>query len=183
MSSLSIEKRRPLKIVGLAGSVRATSTNKGFLNAVIEMRSVTCLSSILTWRRKVPEVVLQFRRKVDEADAVIFASPEYNYSLPPALKNAIDWASRPPNVWAGKAAAVMSAAGGSGGKRSQYHLRQIGVCLDLHFINKPEVFVNTHEGPLPKFDTNGDLIDEEIRARVRQLLRSLHAFAIRLSSS
>ncbi|KAM2196162.1 hypothetical protein ACFX1R_030077 [Malus domestica] len=53
------------------------------------------------------------------------------------LKNALDWASRPPNVWADKAAAIISASGGSGGSRSQYHLRQIGVFLDLHFINKP----------------------------------------------
>ncbi|TQD73475.1 hypothetical protein C1H46_040995 [Malus baccata] len=76
------------------------------------------------------------------------------------LKNAIDWASRPPNVWADKAAAVVSASGDFGGGRAQYHLRQVGVSLDLHFINKPEFFVNKLQHNPPKFDRDGNLIDE-----------------------
>ncbi|KAH7433359.1 hypothetical protein KP509_07G065000 [Ceratopteris richardii] len=149
---------------------------------ILEIGDLPFVNPDLEQKGMVPDNVLQFRRKVNEADAVIFAAPEYNYSVSPVLKNAIDWASRPPNVWAGKAAAVVSAAGGSGGSRAQYHVRQIGVFLDLHFINKPEVFVKAHEGPVPKFDANGDLIDEDTRARLRQLLRSLHSFALRLCS-
>ncbi|KAA0050199.1 NAD(P)H:quinone oxidoreductase [Cucumis melo var. makuwa] len=95
------------------------------------------------------------------------------------LKNAIDWGSRPPNVWGDKAAAIVSASGGSGGVRSQYHLRQIGVFLDLHFINKPEFFLNAHQPP-PKFDSSGDLIDAEVRAKLKTLLLALHAFSLRL---
>ncbi|KAJ8421682.1 hypothetical protein Cgig2_026670 [Carnegiea gigantea] len=75
------------------------------------------------------------------------------------LKNALDWASRPPNAWGDKAAAIVSVEGS--GKCGQYHLRQIGVFLDLHFINKPEFFLNRVEPP-SKFDDNGDLIDEAV---------------------
>ncbi|TKY68293.1 NAD(P)H:quinone oxidoreductase [Spatholobus suberectus] len=76
------------------------------------------------------------------------------------LKNAIDWASRPPNVWAGKAAAIVSAGVDFGGERSHYHLRQIGVYLDLHFINKPYFLLRAFQAPA-KFNDDGELIDEE----------------------
>lgn len=95
------------------------------------------------------------------------------------LKNALDWGSRPPNVWADKAAAVVSAAGGSGGQRSQYHLRQIGVFLDLHFINKPEFFLNGHQLPR-KFDGDGNLIDSSMRERLKEVVVSLYKFTLRL---
>lgn len=95
------------------------------------------------------------------------------------LKNAIDWASRPPNVWADKAAAIVSAGGNFGGGRSHYHLRQIGIYIDLHFINKPELFVFAFESP-PKFDSNGVLTDEETKQRLRAVLLALQAFALRL---
>lgn len=93
------------------------------------------------------------------------------------LKNAIDWASRPPNVWADKAAAIVTAGGGAG--RVQYHLRQIGVFLDLHFINKPEFFLNAFQPP-KKFDDDGNLIDSDSRERLKQVLLSLRAFTLRL---
>ena len=70
---------------------------------------------------------------------MLFAAPEYNYSVSGALKNALDWCSRTPNAWEGKPAAVMGAGGGLGASRAQYHLRQIGVYLNLLFLNKPEV--------------------------------------------
>ena len=106
----------------------------------------------------------------------LFSFPHY---IPAPLKNAIDWASRPPNVCADKAAAIVSASGGSGGKRSQYHLRQIGVFLDLHFINKPEFFLNAREPPT-KFDGNGNLVDESVKEKLKEILISLHAFTLRL---
>lgn len=95
------------------------------------------------------------------------------------LKNAIDWASRPPNVWADKAAAIVSAAGGSGGKRSQYHIRQIGVFVDLHFINKPELFIAA-KPPQSFFDNDGNVIDPDIKERLKKILLSLQAFTLRL---
>jgi NAD(P)H-dependent FMN reductase len=93
------------------------------------------------------------------------------------LKNALDWGSRPPNVWGDKAAAVISAAGGSGGTRAQCHVRQIGIFLDLHFVNKPELFVRAHDG---KFDENGDVIDAQLRSQIRTLISSLRSFSMRL---
>lgn len=95
------------------------------------------------------------------------------------LKNAIDWASRPPNVWAGKAAAVVSAGGSFGGGRAQYHLRQIGVFLDLHFINKPELTVHAFQPPA-KFDQDGNLVDPQVRERLMQALLSLYDFSLQL---
>lgn len=95
------------------------------------------------------------------------------------LKNAIDWASRSPNVWADKPAAIVSTGGGFGGGRSQYHLRQIGVFLDLHFINKPELCIFEFRPP-QKFDSDGNLIDPESKERLKQLLLSLQAFTLRL---
>ncbi|MFQ6657134.1 hypothetical protein Gotur_028558, partial [Gossypium turneri] len=95
------------------------------------------------------------------------------------LKNALDWASRPPNVWADKAAAIVSAGGVFGGARSHYHLRQVGVFLDLHFINKPEFYLNVFQPPA-KFDSDGNLIDEDSKERMKQVLLSLQAFTLRL---
>lgn len=99
--------------------------------------------------------------------------------IPAPLKNAIDWASRPPNMWANKAAAILSVAGGSQGRRCQYHLRQIGVYLDLHFINKPEFFLNGRQPPA-KFDSDGKLIDLAIEEELKEVLLSLQAFTLRL---
>ncbi|KAG1338369.1 putative NADPH:quinone oxidoreductase [Cocos nucifera] len=144
---------------------------------------------------KCPPLVEAFRQKILEADSILLASPEYNYSIPgmielfcirkisaAPLKNAIDWASRPPNVWADKPAAIVSAAGGAGGSHAQYHLRQVGVFLDLHFINKPELFIQAFQPPM-KFDSDGNLIDPETKERLKRVLLSLQAFTHRLSRS
>ncbi|KAE8655643.1 putative NADPH:quinone oxidoreductase 1 [Hibiscus syriacus] len=95
------------------------------------------------------------------------------------LKNAIDCASRLPNVWGDKAAAIISAGGGFGGARSHYHLRQIGIYLDLHFINKPEFYLNTFQPPA-KFDSDGNLIDPSSKEKIKEVLLSLQAFTLRL---
>jgi len=91
-----------------------------------------------------PEKVREFKAKIRAADAILIATPEYNYSVPGVLKNAIDWASRPPgdNAFDGKPAAIMSASEGMlGGARAQYQLRHVFVFLNMHPINKPEVIV------------------------------------------
>lgn len=95
------------------------------------------------------------------------------------LKNAIDWASRPPNQWGDKAAALVSSGGGFGGGRSQYHLRQVGVFVDLHFINKPELFVQAFAPPA-KFDQHGTVIDNNVKEKLKELLGSLREFTLRL---
>jgi NAD(P)H-dependent FMN reductase len=126
-----------------------------------------------------PAAVEAFRDRVRGADCFLFASPEYNYSISGPLKNALDWGSRPPNVWADRAAAVVSASGKSGGKRMVYHVRQVGVFLDIHFVNKPEGFVQANH-PTSKFDGDGNLIDPETEEQLRRILLSMQAFALRL---
>ncbi|CAK7336513.1 unnamed protein product [Dovyalis caffra] len=98
------------------------------------------------------------------------------------MKNALDWASRAPNVWADKPAPVISVSGGIGGARGQLHLRQIGVHVDLHFTNKPEFFLNAFKPPT-KFDSQGNLIDEQAKERLKELLLALQTFTLRLKGS
>uniref|UniRef100_A0A7C9ARY5 NAD(P)H dehydrogenase (quinone) n=3 Tax=Opuntia streptacantha TaxID=393608 RepID=A0A7C9ARY5_OPUST len=188
-----LEGDRVIKVAAICGSLRRASKNRGILRAAMKMCAegevegmemehidISVLPMInmdMVVDGKYPPIVEEFRSKIRAADAVFFASPEYNYSVSPLLKNALDWASRAPNAWGDKAAAIVSVEGS--GKCGQYHLRQIGVFLDLHFINKPEFFLNGVEPP-SKFDNNGDLIDEAVRLKLKQLLLSLHAFATRL---
>ncbi|KAL8543261.1 hypothetical protein ACS0TY_003977 [Phlomoides rotata] len=135
-------------LVTIRGMAEAAAPPLPFLNTDLEVN----------WTY--PPAVEDFRLNILIADALIFALPNYNYSVSGPLKNTLDWGSRPPNVWANKTAAVVSAAGGSKGQQSQYHLRQIGVFLDLHFINKPEFFLNVHQSPR-KFDDDRNLIDSK----------------------
>uniref|UniRef100_A0A5B7ANE9 NAD(P)H dehydrogenase (quinone) n=1 Tax=Davidia involucrata TaxID=16924 RepID=A0A5B7ANE9_DAVIN len=173
-----------IKVAALCGSLRKGSFNRGLLRSAIQLCNdsingiqieyvdiapLPMLNTDLEKDGTYPPVVEAFRQKILEADSVLFASPEYNYSVTAPLKNAIDWASRPPNVWADKAAAIVSAGGGFGGGRSQYHLRQIGVYLDLHFINKPEFFLNGRR-----------LTDAETNEKLKGVLLALHSFTLRL---
>ena len=127
-----------------------------------------------------PAAVKQLLQQMGEADALILACPEYNYSLAPALKNALDWASREPDnhLLSGKPVAIMGAGGGMGTSRSQYHLRQVCVFLNLHPLNQPEVFSNAFAG---SFDTDGNLIDEKIQGLVRKQLDALLSWQQQLS--
>ena len=126
-----------------------------------------------------PAPAARLRDEVEHADAILVATPEYNYSLPGGLKNAIDWASRPPNQpFAGKALGIMGASGGvSGTMRAQYHLRQVAVYLDMHAVNKPEVFVRNAAAA---FDAGGRLVDPASREAVRALLEALAALSEKL---
>ncbi|XP_057248442.1 NAD(P)H:quinone oxidoreductase [Beta vulgaris subsp. vulgaris] len=191
--AVEMEEKPVIKLAAICGSLRKASYNRGLLRAAMKMCRDSVIEGIemedidiselpmmnvdLESNGTFPLVVEEFRHKIRGCDAVFFASPEYNYSLTPLLKNAIDWASRPPNAWADKPAAIVSVEGS--GKSGQYHLRQIGVFLDIHFINKPELFLNAFEPP-KKFDDNGDLIDEETRKRLQDVLLALRAFTLRL---
>jgi chromate reductase len=119
-----------------------------------------------------PPAVETLRRQIAAADALLFVSPEYNYSMSGVLKNAIDWASRPPDQpFAGKPVAMLGASAGLGGTmRAQYHLRQTCVFLDMHPLNKPEVFITSAGG---KFDAEGRFTDETGRTLIRDLLVAL----------
>ncbi|XP_021297257.1 NADPH:quinone oxidoreductase [Herrania umbratica] len=183
-----------IKVAALCGSLRKGSYNRGLLRTALEISKesingmqieyidispLPMLNTDLEVDGKYPPAVEAFRQKILEADSILFASPEYNYSVTGPLKNAIDWASRPPNVWADKAAAIVSAGGNFGGGRAQYHLRQIGVYLDLHFINKPEFYLNAFQPPA-KFDSDGNLIDPSSKQRIEEVLLALQAFTLRL---
>ncbi|XP_068328841.1 NADPH:quinone oxidoreductase-like [Pyrus communis] len=190
----SVAAKSLIRVAAISGSLRKASYNRGLIRSAIEISEATVegvqieyvdistlplLNTDLEGDGTFPPAVEAFRQKILEADSILFASPEYNYCIAAPLKNAIDWASRPPNVWADKAAAIVSAGGGFGGGRSQYHLRQVGVFLDLHFINKPEFFLNAFQPPA-KFDSDGNLIDEQSKQRLKEVLLALQSMTLRL---
>lgn len=177
---------KQLLILGFAGSLRKGSYNKALLRAAAELLpdearlEIFDLEGIPPFNqeleKQMPEKVREFKAKIRAADAILIATPEHNYSVPGILKNAIDWASRPygDNSFEGKPAAIMSASTGMlGGARAQYHLRQIFVFLDMHPVNRPEVFVNFAS---QKIDEQGKLTDDATRKIIKQLLESLVAW-------
>lgn len=177
-----------MKVLAICGSLRAKSTNKGLLryaqaNApegmeieIADLSAVPFYNADLTEK---PAAVQTLLKQIGEADAILFACPEYNYSVAPALKNAIDWASREPEnaLLSGKAAAIMGAGGGMGTSRAQYHLRQICVYVNLYPLNRPEVFANAFAN---QFDGDGNLVDEKIQGNIKNQLIALKAWAEKL---
>lgn len=184
----------PLRVATLVGSLREKSFNKGLMRAAIELAPegmvvVDVPIGVLPHfdddldTDGGPEVVREFRTQIQEADALLFITPEYNYSIPGVLKNAIDWASRPSgrSVILGKPAAVMGAAiGRSGTMRAQLHLRQIFVTLNILGLNKPEIFVPYAP---ESFDEAGNLTDPAVRAHVEQQLVALQQWVRRLQAT
>jgi chromate reductase, NAD(P)H dehydrogenase (quinone) len=173
----------PIGILGFAGSLRKASYNRALLRAASESAlnnvklDVFELDGIPPYNQDIesplPERVKEFKEKIKKADAILMVTPEYNYSMSGVLKNAIDWGSRPfgDNSFEGKPVAIMSASTGIlGGARAQYHLRQSLVFLNMHPVNKPEVFVAS---AAQKFDANGNLIDSKTRELITQLLINL----------
>jgi chromate reductase, NAD(P)H dehydrogenase (quinone) len=122
-----------------------------------------------------PPPVETLRRQIAAADALLFVTPEYNYSMSGVLKNAIDWASRPPDQpFAGKPCAIIGAAAGmAGSARAQYDLRRSCVFLDMHPLNKPEVLIGQAQS---KFDAEGKLLDEVAHNLLRDLMANLVAW-------
>ena len=127
-----------------------------------------------------PARVAEFKARIRAADAILFATPEYNYSIPGVLKNAIDWASRPygASAWNGKPVAVMGASVAlQGTSRAQYHLRQVFVFTNMHPLNHPEVMI---ADAARRFDEHGNLTDEKTKESIRQLLAGLVNWGRRL---
>ena len=169
-----------LKVLGVCGSLRKASLNMIALRACAELLppgmslEIASLADLPMFNQDVfdaglPEPAKRLRTEIAEADGVLIASPEYNFSLSGALKNAIDWASRPPNQsWQDKPVAIFSATQGPlGGARVQYDLRRILVQLWAHVLPRPEVFI----GMAPsKFDAQGKLTDENTRKFLADLL-------------
>ena len=179
-----------LKILGVCGSLRKASYNMAALRACNELMpagmtmKIAQIGDIPLFNQDVfdagiPEPAKRFRAEVLEADGVLIASPEYNFSLTPALKNAIDWASRPPNQsWQDKPVALFSvSAGPMGGARVQYDIRRILGQIWAHVLPRPEVFVGSAQG---KFDAQGKLTDETTRKFLSELLAGLKAWIARM---
>lgn len=177
---------REAHILGFAGSLRKGSYNKSVLRAAAELTpkdarlEIFDLEGIPPFNQDLeispPEIVKEFKRKIRAADAILIVTPEANYSIPGVLKNSIDWASRPygDNSFEDKPAAIISASPGMlGAVRAQYHLRQIMVFLNMHPLNRPEVFIAfVHQ----KIDDRGSLTDEKTREFIAQLLTALVAW-------
>ena len=176
-----------VSILGFAGSLRKASYNRALLRAAGELLpagtslEIFDLEGIPPFNQDLegspPERVIEFKSRIRAASAVLIVTPEYNFSVPGVLKNAVDWASRPygDNVWPGKPVALMSASTGMlGGSRAQYHLRQTFLFLDVRAVSKPEVFV-TFAGQ--KFDDTGKLTDQATRGVVADLLKALVSLA------
>lgn len=172
-----------IKILGIVGSLRQQSYNRFALKAAQELVPDGATLDLIELHNipvfdqdnelTPPASVLEFKRRILAADAILFATPEYNYSLPGGLKNAIDWASRPyrDSAWPGKPAAIMGASiGNLGTARAQYHLRQILVTLNMPVVNQPEVMIGNAD---LRFAPDGRLTDEPTRQFIQMLLGAL----------
>jgi chromate reductase len=172
-----------IKILGIAGSLRKESYNRSALRAAVqlvpagaqidtfELDNIPPFNSDL--EREPPYSVHAFKAAIKAADAILIVTPEYNYSVPGVLKNAIDWASRPygDNAWDGKTVGVMGASPGMlGTARAQYHLRQMFVFLNMFPVNRPEVMIAHADD---KFDNAGNLKDQLTIQKIRELLEAL----------
>ncbi len=177
-------------ILGILGSLRKASFNRHALvaaqalvpaGAALEIFELEGIPPFNQDQEKQPPTrVTELKAKVRAADAILFATPEYNYSIPGVLKNAIDWASRPygDNAWQGKPVAVMGASVGIlGSARAQYHLRQCFVFLNMYPVNQPEVLIAS---AAQRFNERGELTDETSRELIRKLLAELMAWTKRL---
>jgi chromate reductase, NAD(P)H dehydrogenase (quinone) len=181
------------KILGFVGSLREGSYNRKLMNIaadalpdgasleVAEIGGLPLFNEDL--EKDMPAAVAELKQRIETADAIVFATPEYNYSVPGVLKNAIDWASRPygKNSFDGKPAAIMGASIGMiGTARAQYHLRQMFVFLNMQPLNRPEVMVSYAAN---HFDENGNLTNEDTRAHIEKLLKALVDWTQRLKGS
>ena len=183
----------PVHILGIAGSLRRASYNRAALRAATQLVPQDATLDIFELdgipgfnqdeEQNPPAKVADFKRRIRAADAILIVTPEYNYSIPGVLKNAIDWASRPygDSAWSGKPVAIMGASIGTiGTARAQYHLRQVFVFLNMFPVNQPEVMIGN---AAERFDAQGNLTDETTKDFIRKLLQSLVEWTGRLAQS
>jgi len=178
-----MEKPSSLTILGISGSGRKRSFNNALLEAakpllppntnleVVDVSRLPLYNQDL--EHEMPVDVKELKKKIRDADAILFATPEHNYSVTAVLKNAIEWGNRPPRdaSWSGKPAAIISASTSlRGGARAQLHLRQIMIDLNMYPINRPQLMVADAKD---KFSEDLQLTDEESRQTLRDVLSSL----------
>ncbi len=183
-----------LKILGISGSLRKASLNTQLLRASASLMpegmelEIYDLSPLPMYngdleKERFPDAVEAFRNAIDRADALLITSPEYNYSVTGALKNAIDWASRSPlperkgpSPLSNKPAAIMGVAGRIGTARSQLHLRQIAAHTNMLVVQKPEVYITNF--PNKAFTEEGELADPNSVKFVTELLVALKEWTL-----
>jgi len=184
----------PIRVLGIAGSLRKASYNRALLKAAIELAppemtiALFDLAPVPMYDADLdldggPAPVLALKQAIRDADALLIATPEYNYGVPGVLKNAIDWASRAAadgaRVLNGKPAAIMGATPGlSGTARAQLVLRQSFVFTQTYAVAAPEVLIARCR---EKFDAEGRLSDEPTRELVSKLLAALLDWTRRLA--
>lgn len=181
-----------MRILGISGSLRAASFNTGLIWAArelapggMEIVPYDGLSALPLYNQDLesagpPPPVLELKEAVRTADGLLIATPEYNYSIPSPLKNAIDWLSRPPATTPlkRKPAGIIGASGGtSGTARAQLALRQCFVFTETLAMLKPEFLL-----PLAaqKFDAANRLTDEDTRQRLSRYLTALAGWVVAL---
>ncbi|MCW3475180.1 NADPH-dependent FMN reductase [Limobrevibacterium gyesilva] len=181
-----------LDILAISGSLRRGSFNTALLRTAQAMApddvaiEICDYSDIPLYNGDVeaaayPAPAARLKARIGKADALLFAVPEYNYSLPGVLKNVLDWGSRPSgqSAWAGKPVALLGTGGGLGTARAQYHFRQIATGLNMHVLNRPEIFVANAS---QKFDKDGNLTDDTARGLIGQLITGLRDWTRRLAA-
>jgi len=181
-----------VRIVAISGSLRARSTNSALLRYAAQVAPAFGAELVLAdvalplfdedvEAAGYPAAVRAIRALAASADAVLFATPEYNYGASPVTSNAIAWLSRGRSPIANKAAALVSAGGGAGGLRAQMHVRDSVQYLDMKVLNKPELTVNLFDGT-QRFDgATGDLTDAATQERVEAVVAALVAWARQLA--
>lgn len=178
------------KILAISGSLRKASTNTMALKAAQKLApagveiTIADLSGLPMYNDDVraagePVSVSELKAKVKAADAILIATPEYNFSIPAVLKNALDWMSRPPEPpFDGKPVAILGASPGPvGTARVQYHLRQVLVFMNTFTLNKPEVFIGNSGA---KFNAEGELTDEVTAKFIVEQITALRTLAERV---
>jgi len=182
---------KKLHLLFISGSIRKGSSNTGLIRAAAAIADssmkdkvtyeIANISDIPLYNQDLeekgfPESVKRVRDQVAKADGILFATPEYNFSVAGVLKNAIDWVSRPsgqnPSPFEGKPAAMMGSGGWKGTARAQYHLRQMAVFLNVFFLNKPEVQFNRF-GTNIFDDATGDVKSDDAKKQISALLEAL----------
>ena len=184
---------KTLNVVSICGSLRKGSYNRMVMNALqgyapegMRIAEAPSFADFPLYNADVqnstgfPAPVQSLGEAIRAADGVIFVSPEYNYSIPGVLKNAIDWVSRLPNQpFAGKPIAIQSATGGAlGGGRMQYDLRRCMIFLDAWTINKPEIFIGNCSQRID--EKTGQIKDEQTIGLIKQQLAAFAAFIVRI---
>lgn len=183
---------RDFHILGISGSLRKASFNRAVLRAAQQLTpgsttiAIADISAIPMYNEDVreaglPPSVVSLVEQIATADAVMIATPEYNYTIPGVLKNAIDWASKAPNQpFRHKPVAIMGASMGAiGTARAQYDLRKVFVFLDAHVLNQPEIMVAAAH---TRFDAEGHLTGETTRKLIREQIVALKEWAMRLQN-